>query len=148
MLSSLTDLAKLLEKDDLVRVAGVDVDGVLRGKTMSKEKFLSIVKTGFGFSSCIFQWDMHDESYDANLDIGNRTNGNRDILAIPDIATFRRIPWENNAPFFFVTFALPEDEEAAGLDVCPRTLVRMITKRLSDANLEGKAGGIFFAPLP
>jgi glutamine synthetase len=36
----------------------VDVDGVLRGKIMSKEKFLSTVKgTGFGFCSVIYGWD-------------------------------------------------------------------------------------------
>lgn len=37
---------------------GIDEDGVLRGKIMSKSKFLSAVKTeGFGFCSVIFGWD-------------------------------------------------------------------------------------------
>ena len=36
----------------------MDVDGVLRGKFMSKDKFLSIVRSdGFGFCSVIFGWD-------------------------------------------------------------------------------------------
>jgi glutamine synthetase len=39
--------------------AGVDVDGVLRGKFMSKDKFLSVAKpdAGFGFCSVVFGWD-------------------------------------------------------------------------------------------
>lgn len=43
-----------LEKDTKVKVAGLDVDGVLRGKIMNKNKFLSLLKNGedqaeFGF---------------------------------------------------------------------------------------------------
>jgi len=37
---------------------GVDVDGVLRGKIMSKDKFLSSAKgDGFNFCSVIYGWD-------------------------------------------------------------------------------------------
>lgn len=71
-------LVQLLDGDDKVKVAGesssscreqrpqwgadntgIDVDGVLRGKIMSKEKFLGIVEggEGFGFSSVVFGWD-------------------------------------------------------------------------------------------
>ena len=46
-------LPKLLENDSKVKVAGIDVDGVLRGKLMSKKKFLSIAEEGFGFCSVI-----------------------------------------------------------------------------------------------
>ena len=43
---------------------GVDVDGVLRGKIMSKSKFLSAVKhDGFGFCSIVFGWDREVSSY-------------------------------------------------------------------------------------
>lgn len=37
-----------LEKDVKVKVAAVDIDGVLRGKIMQKSKFLSILADGFG----------------------------------------------------------------------------------------------------
>jgi hypothetical protein len=51
---SLDELKTLLKNDNKVKVAGIDVDGVLRGKFMSKEKFLSAVSTdGFGFCSVI-----------------------------------------------------------------------------------------------
>lgn len=40
-----------------VKVAVVDIDGILRGKYMQKEKFLSAAKGGFGFCSVVFGWD-------------------------------------------------------------------------------------------
>jgi len=43
------ELETLLQRDNKVKVAGIDADGVLRGKVMSKDKFLSAVKSGFGF---------------------------------------------------------------------------------------------------
>ena len=39
-------------------LSGIDCDGVLRGKIMSKSKFLGAVEGGgFGFCSSIFGWD-------------------------------------------------------------------------------------------
>ena len=38
----------ILKDDRKVKVAAVDIDGVLRGKLMHKEKFLQVVKSGFG----------------------------------------------------------------------------------------------------
>lgn len=72
---SIEELKELLKNDTKVKVAGesfilngedrrilirpgVDIDGVLRGKIMSKDKFLSAAKSdGFGFCSVIFGWD-------------------------------------------------------------------------------------------
>lgn len=35
--------------DDAIKVAGIDADGILRGKLMQKKKFFSIMEEGFGF---------------------------------------------------------------------------------------------------
>lgn len=40
-------IAQQLINDHKVKVAGIDCDGVLRGKIMSKEKFLSSLQDGF-----------------------------------------------------------------------------------------------------
>lgn len=41
-----------LENDNRIKVAGVDIDGILRGKVLSKEKFLASLKAGgFGMES-------------------------------------------------------------------------------------------------
>ena len=43
----LAAVKSLLQPGDLrIKVAGVDIDGVLRGKVLSREKFLSAVKAG------------------------------------------------------------------------------------------------------
>ena len=50
--TSYDELEKLLADDFKIKVAGIDVDGILRGKVMQKDKFLSIAKSrsrAFGF---------------------------------------------------------------------------------------------------
>ena len=55
---TLDNVEEALHSDTKVKVAGVDVDGILRGKLMSKQKFLSVVKDGFGYCSVIFGWSV------------------------------------------------------------------------------------------
>jgi len=42
-----------------VKIAFSDIDGILRGKYISSEKFLSVIETGMGFCDVIFGWDQH-----------------------------------------------------------------------------------------
>ncbi|KAH9901553.1 glutamine synthetase/guanido kinase [Cubamyces lactineus] len=126
--SSISELEALLQNDIKVKVAGIDVDGVLRGKYMSKEKFLSAASSdGFNFCSVIFGWDIHDTVYSKELLISNRANGYRDLIASIDLATYRRIPWENNVPFFLVSFLDPDTKEPICAD--PRGVLRKVAQR-------------------
>lgn len=126
--ASLDHLRAALMHDIKVKVAGVDVDGVLRGKFMSKEKFLSAVTgDGFGFCSVIFGWDMHDAVYPKELLISNRANGYRDLLATIDLNTFRHIPWENDVPFFLVSFLDPDTKQPICVD--PRGVLKIVSER-------------------
>lgn len=70
---------------------------------------------------------MHDQVYPQELSISNRRNGYRDLLAWIDLSTFRRIPWENDVPFFLLTFKDPETKQALAVD--PRGVVDRIEKR-------------------
>ena len=132
-------LPKLLENDNRVKLAGVDVDGILRGKLVSKKKFLSIAAEGFGFCSVIFGWDMHDQTYMRELGISNAQNGYRDILAVPDLSSFRRVPWENNVPFFLVSFFDPDTKKP--LYACPRGLLSTQLAKLQKKGYGAMAGG-------
>ncbi|KAG9102763.1 hypothetical protein FRC06_001170, partial [Ceratobasidium sp. 370] len=133
---SAEDLHKLLENDTKVKVA---VDGILRGKFMSKEKFLSAVKgDGFGFCSVIFGWDMHDMVYPKELLVSNRANGYRDIIARIDLGTYRRISWEANVPMFLVSFLDPETLEP--VPVCPRGTLAKAIKAAESSGWEPVAG--------
>ncbi|MCJ1483490.1 hypothetical protein MMC06_003657 [Schaereria dolodes] len=134
-------LPNLLESDTKVKLAGVDVDGILRGKLISKKKFLSVAEDGFGFCSVIFGWDMHDQTYFKELKISNKENGYRDLIAIPDLTSFRRIPWEDGVPFFLVSFFDPDTHEP--VSACPRGLLRTATKKLEARGLTALAGGRF-----
>ena len=43
-----------LSTDTKVKIAGSDIDGIARGKVISKDKFLKIIKDGMGFCDVIF----------------------------------------------------------------------------------------------
>lgn len=132
-------LPELLKNDNAVKVAGIDVDGILRGKLMAKKKFLSIAQEGFGFCSVIFGWDMHDQTYFRELGISNKENGYRDLIAIPDLSSFRRIPWENNVPFFLIAFHDPDTGKS--LSACPRSILKRTVDKLREKGYGAMAGG-------
>ncbi|KAH7116712.1 hypothetical protein B0J11DRAFT_442455 [Dendryphion nanum] len=131
-------LPELLKDDLAVKVAGIDVDGILRGKLMAKKKFLSIAKEGFGFCSVIFGWDMHDQTYFRELGISNKENGYRDLIAIPDLSSFRRIPWEKDVPFFLISFHDPDS--GASLSACPRSILKRTADKLHENGYGAMAG--------
>jgi len=111
-----------------VKVAITDIDGVLRGKVISIEKFLSIAEKGFGFCDVVFGWDAGDVAYD-NAKITGWHTGYPDTTASVDVQTFRQVPWENGIPFFLADFS-----NAANVkNICPRTLLKKIKKQAEDA---------------
>jgi len=106
---------------------------------MSKAKFLSAVKSdGFGFCSVIFGWDIHDSIYSRELLISNKDNGYRDVLAKIDLNTYRRIPWEENVPFFLVSFYDPDTQEP--LSACPRGTLSKALKQAGEHGWDCVAG--------
>ncbi|KAL2269297.1 hypothetical protein VTJ83DRAFT_1481 [Remersonia thermophila] len=131
-------LPALLADDASVKLAGLDADGILRGKLVSKKKFLSIAAEGFGFCSVIFGWDMHDMTYVRELKVSNKENGYRDLIAVPDLRSFRRIPWENNVPFFLVSFFDPDTKEP--VSACPRGLLRTQIDKIAAHGYRAMAG--------
>jgi glutamine synthetase len=47
-----------------VKVGVADVDGILRGKYISRDKFFSALEKGLGFCDVIVGWDSNDQLYD------------------------------------------------------------------------------------
>ncbi|WVQ70556.1 hypothetical protein IAR50_000075 [Cryptococcus sp. DSM 104548] len=139
---NLDELKELLKNDTKVKVAGVDVEGVLRGKIMSKSKLLSSVKSdGFNFCSVIFGWDIHDQTYSKELLVANWDNGYRDLLAVIDLSTFRRLPWEKNVPFFLCRFIIPETGKILPVD--PRSLIMDVTDKAQEKGYKCMSGAEF-----
>ncbi|MEO5564677.1 MAG: glutamine synthetase family protein [Chitinophagaceae bacterium] len=113
-----------------VKIAFADIDGILRGKYISSEKFLSVLENGMGFCDVIFGWDAGDAVYQDVRYTGPHT-GYPDSPAVIDHATFRKIPWENDLPFFLGEL---NDQKGNPSPVCPRQLLKKIT---ADATKEG-----------
>jgi glutamine synthetase len=111
-----------------VKIAFTDIDGVLRGKYISAEKFLSSIKSGSGFCDVIFGWDAADVAYD-NVKYTGWHTGYPDAPARIDLSTFRKIPWENDVPFFLGDLTDIENNAAY---VCPRQLLKGIAKNAED----------------
>jgi glutamine synthetase len=53
--TTLEELEAELADDIKVKVAGIDADGVMRGKIMAKDKFMSAARSGFGFCRSLCQ---------------------------------------------------------------------------------------------
>ena len=67
-----------------VKVACSDIDGVLRGKYLHRDKFLGAAQPypdgGFGFCDVVFGWDSSDQCYD-NAQVTGWQHGFPDALA-------------------------------------------------------------------
>ena len=113
-----------------VKIAFTDIDGILRGKYISSEKFLSVIENGMGVCNVIFGWDAGDVVYD-NVEYTGWHTGYPDSPAVVDISTSRKIPWENDVPFFLGELT---DQKGNPSPVCPRQLLKKILK---EANKQG-----------
>ena len=113
-----------------VKIAFTDIDGILRGKYISTEKFFSVADSNLGVCNVIFGWDANDVAYDNGTYTGWHT-GYPDTPAKIDLSTFRKIPWENDVPFFLGEII---DEKGKPALVCPRQLIKKV---LADANEMG-----------
>ena len=98
-----------------VKVAITDIDGVLRGKYLHKDKFLSATESGFGFCNVVFGWDSADVCYDNGKFTGWHS-GYPDALVQVDLDTFREVPWDGGVPFFLGDFAQPRNLPARSLE--------------------------------
>src|SRR4051795_7666731 len=106
-----------------IKVGGFDLDGVLRGKYISLDKFWSVAETGFGFCDVIFGWDIGDVCYD---NTSGPESGYPDILAKIDAGTFRLLPYEPNTAAFLLDF---HGSDGKAHFACPRGLLKRVVAR-------------------
>ena len=105
-----------------VKIAFTDIDGILRGKYISTEKFLSVIESGTSFCDVIFGWDAADVTYD-NVNFTGWHSGYPDCPARLDLSTFRKIPWESDVPFFLGEMVQHDGQPSP---VCPRQLLKRV----------------------
>jgi len=125
---TIADARLLIEERGLthVKVGFTDVDGVLRGKYLHRDKFLAALDGGFGFCDVVLGWDSNDQMYDNVSYTGWHT-------AYPDapvrvvLDSCRELPFEHTL-FFLLEFAPPADQ------LCPRGVLR---RAIAKANALG-----------
>ena len=107
-----------------VKIGVIDTDGILRGKYLSRDKFLAGLDKYLGFCDVILGWDSNDQLYDNTKFTGWHT-------AYPDVTvrvlpeTQRDIPFEPKTVFFLGEFA------GRAESVCPRGTLRRVLERAS-----------------
>ena len=119
-----------------VKVAVSDIDGILRGKFLHIDKFEGAAEGGFGFCDVVFGWDAHDVTYD-NTSVTGWQHGYPDALARVDLDTFRRVPWDDDVPFFLGEFV---DAQGAPFPVCPRQTLKRVLARAGKLGLQPMCG--------
>ena len=110
-----------------VRLGGTDIDGILRGKYVTLDKFESVAGKGMGFCDVIFGWDCADELYEGvDISVTGWDSGYGDLLAHVDPASFRRVRWDRNHPLFLLDFSLPD---GTPYPASPRQLLKQTVAR-------------------
>ncbi|KAL2272234.1 hypothetical protein FJTKL_07182 [Diaporthe vaccinii] len=129
--------------DPWIKIAGIDADGVLRGKDIANSKFVKAIQSStkaVPMCSVVFGWDIEDELfYDSSLPTSHIKFGYPDNLLKIDLNTYRRIPWEKNMPLFLGSFHDPKTLEP--LNLCPRNVIAsQLCKARSEHGVEPLAG--------
>jgi glutamine synthetase len=119
-----------------VKVAVSDIDGILRGKYLHRDKFFGAVEGGFGFCDVVFGWDSSDLCYD-NTQVTGWQHGFPDALARLDLDTARHVPWDGGVPFFLGEFV---NADGSPYPVCPRQTLKRVLKRAEKLGVMPMAG--------
>ncbi len=106
-----------------IKLGVTDVDGVMRGKYISLDKFEAIADSTSGFCDCVLGWDLDDQLYDNARFTGWHT-AFPDALYRLDLATERRLRDENNVPFFIGEFVQNDGESLH--TICPRSRLKQV----------------------
>ena len=124
--TTVEDAKRIVEERQLthVKVGLFDIDGVMRGKYMSREKFFSALRGGFAFCDVVLGWDSNDQLYDSpDVKFTGWHTGYPDapVRVIPE--SCRGIPFEGDMLLFLCEFT----GEAAR--ICPRKLLARVLAR-------------------
>ena len=135
------DIVERIRKSTLgkVKVACSDIDGILRGKYIHRDKFFSAVDSGFGFCDVVFGWDSGDQCYD-NTKLTGWHHGFPDAVARIDLKTYRTVPWDGNVPFFLGNFVTGDGKPHP---ICPRQVLKRVLKRAEKMGFTAMVGAEF-----
>ena len=129
------DAKKIVDERGLshLKVGVFDIDGIMRGKYMARDKFFGALDKGFGFCDVVLGWDSYDQLYDNVTYTGWHTGyPDAPVRVLP--ASCRDLPLEDDMLIFLGEFA-----EGAEL-ICPRGVLRRVVDKAADMGFTVQAG--------
>lgn len=132
---SAADAKAIVEQRGLshVKVGVFDTDGIMRGKYMSRAKFISALESGYGFCDVVLGWDCQDQLYD-NVKFTGWHTGYPDapVRILPE--TCRPLPFEDNNLLFLSEFTGTAEQ------ICPRGVLRRVLDKAAKLGFQAYAG--------
>jgi glutamine synthetase len=128
---SVDDAKRIVNERNLthVKVGVFDLDGVMRGKYMSRDKFFSALDHGFAFCDVVLGWDVNDQLYDNGIVTGWHTGyPDAPVRILPQ--TCRDIYEDPGQLLFLAEFS--GDAEKA----CPRAALRRVIEKAKDMDFQ------------
>jgi len=133
-IKTVVDAKQIVKERDLthVKVGLFDIDGVMRGKYMSKAKFFSALDNGFGFCDVVLGWDCKDQLYDNVTYTGWHTGyPDAPVKIIPD--SCRSVPFEGEMLLFIAEFS------GLAEPICPRAVLHRVIERAKNTGFDVSA---------
>lgn len=125
------DLIKLIEAQGLetIRCEYPDFHGIARGKRMPAKEFVEIIERGVNFCVSVFSLDLS----------GNAASGTGltdevdfcDMTGIPDLDSFRILPWEENTAHCLLDLFLKGEP----LRVAPRYILKTVVQNYNQIDI-------------
>jgi glutamine synthetase len=122
---------------ELVVVAGVDASGVLRGKRMAAEPFAADPAAAVPLSDLVLVLDVRGEvvtrpkHFDGWWPSGE-TTGHADVLLVPDLTTFRALPWSEGTAIVLGEF---RNLDGTPVACSPQAVLQRVLARASELGL-------------
>ena len=120
-----------------VEVAWSDPFGHAQGKRIPASQFLNrALGSGFAFCEASLGWNTEGTVVDS-LNITNWVGGYPDVFAVPDLATYRALPWRPRVGHV-ISDIVAHDRSPSLLD--PRAVLRKVLARLASLGYTAKIG--------
>ena len=132
-------LAAAVKRAELreVEVMWVDHQGHARGKRIGADSFLERARgAGFAFCNAALVWDVAGD-VKPGLRHAGWGSGFPDMFAVPDLGSFRRLPWRDGAGHVISDLV---DHHGELVAASPRTVLRRAVDRLAALGYQARIG--------